>query len=169
MIMTTCCQIDILFFMTVKQPHDPLSRLTRSVFLLNGILLKIGEDIARSEGQSVARWHVLARANEQPRSVSDIARYIGISRQGVQRVANDLEREGYVKFAVDKADKRAPLVVLTGQGKSVLKALYKKDRAFSTVFLRSVDGKRMIQTVAGLDEVAARLSREARRLKGDNQ
>ena len=41
---------------------------------------------------------------------------MGLTRQAVQRVANDLERDGLIRFATNPHHERAKLVVLTEAG-----------------------------------------------------
>lgn len=46
-----------------------------------------------------------------PLPVSHIARTMGLSRQGVQRVADELEARGIVRFAPNPHHRRARLVL----------------------------------------------------------
>jgi DNA-binding MarR family transcriptional regulator len=55
-----------------------------------------------------------------PKSVPQIARIRGTSRQNVQILVNRLRREGLVTFDINPAHRRSALVTLTEQGKSAL-------------------------------------------------
>ena len=70
------------------KPNDPLSRFALSIFWINGLLLRNGDRLTRSIGQSSARWQVLGRVGDQPQTVAQIARDMGHARQSVQRVAD---------------------------------------------------------------------------------
>src|SRR5690348_1847867 len=72
------------------RPNDPLSRFALSIFWINGLLMRNGDRLTRSIGQSSARWQVLGRVGDQPQTVAQIARNMGHARQSVQRVANVL-------------------------------------------------------------------------------
>src|SRR3546814_9282310 len=73
-----------------------LSRLVLTVFRLNGGLLEAGDALVRDIGLTSARWQVLGASAEHgaPQTVSQIARTMGLTRQAVQRVADDLHRAG---------------------------------------------------------------------------
>jgi DNA-binding MarR family transcriptional regulator len=47
---------------------------------------------------------------------------MGANRQNVQRIVNDLEKEGLVAFATNPHHRRAQLVVLTNKGKQTYEA-----------------------------------------------
>src|SRR6187200_2405200 len=70
---------------------DAFSGLVIRVFRLAGTLADEGDALARPAGQTTARWQVLAAIEDEPRSVADIARALGLARQSVQRVADALE------------------------------------------------------------------------------
>ena len=55
-----------------------------------------------------------------PKSVPQIARIRGTSRQNVQILVNRLQREGLVTFATNPAHRRSGLVTLTEEGKTAL-------------------------------------------------
>lgn len=65
-------------------------------------------------GLTSARWQIIAA--ERPQPVAWLARDLGASRQNVQRIVNDLEKEGHVVFAPNPHHRGAQLVVLTGKG-----------------------------------------------------
>ena len=50
-------------------------------------------------------------AAESPQPVAWLARNMGANRQNVQRIINDLEREGLVTFAPNPHHRRAQLIV----------------------------------------------------------
>jgi DNA-binding MarR family transcriptional regulator len=97
-----------------------LTELILEVFQLNGRLLAAGDRLTRPVGQTSARWQVLGAIDREPRSVSQIARVMGLTRQSVQRTADRLQAEGIVAYADNPAHRRAKLVTLTPQGRSVL-------------------------------------------------
>lgn len=100
-----------------------LSGIAKTVFRLNGQLLSIAEDLARPAGLTAAWWQVLATVLSQPLSVADISRFIGNSRQSVQRVADLLVDEGLAEYHPNPAHRRAKLLAATDGGRSAVRAI----------------------------------------------
>lgn len=94
------------------------------LFRLNGLALTAGDRLVAPLGLTSARWQILGAivAAERPQPVAWLARDLGANRQNVQRITNDLEREGLVMFATNPHHKRAQLVVLTDKGKRSFKS-----------------------------------------------
>ena len=61
-------------------------------------------------------------AAERPQPVAWLARDLGGNRQNVQRIINDLHKEGLVSFEVNPHHRRAQLVVLTEKGRRTFEA-----------------------------------------------
>lgn len=115
----------------VTEKHSFAGALTTSLFLetfrLNGRLLASGDRLVADLGLTSARWQVLGAVAmaERPMPVPHIARQMGLSRQNVQRIVNDLEEAGYVSFAPNPHHKRAKLVVLTDKGRETYEAAHR--------------------------------------------
>src|ERR1700730_5632662 len=73
---------------------DAFAALAISVLQLAGHLTMAGDALAKPAGQTSARWQVLAAASHATMSVAQIARALGVARQGVQRLADLLEAHG---------------------------------------------------------------------------
>lgn len=102
---------------------DAFATFAISVLRLAGHLQTAGDALARPVGQTSARWQVLAAADHAPMSVADAGRALGMTRQGVQRVADLLEKDGLIAYAENPAHQRAKLMVLTDAGKAALGAI----------------------------------------------
>ncbi|MGI9424539.1 MAG: MarR family winged helix-turn-helix transcriptional regulator, partial [Hyphomicrobiaceae bacterium] len=74
-----------------------------------------GDRLTAPLGLTSARWQILGaiEGEGRPITVAQIGRRMGLSRQSVQRVVNDLERDGFVSFEDNPDHKRAKFVVLT--------------------------------------------------------
>jgi DNA-binding MarR family transcriptional regulator len=113
------------------EKHSFAGALTTSLFLetirLNGRLLASGDRLVAGLGLTSARWQVLGAVvmAERPMPVPHIARQMGLSRQNVQRIVNDLDDVGYVTFAPNPHHKRAKLVVLTDRGRETYDAAHR--------------------------------------------
>jgi DNA-binding MarR family transcriptional regulator len=95
-----------------------VTELILETFRLNGDLLAAGDDLVRDLGLTSARWQVLGAiaGSPVPLPVAHIARNMGLTRQSVQRLANELAGHGIVRFAPNPNHERAKLVLLTKAG-----------------------------------------------------
>ena len=100
--------------------------LIADVFELAGASRRSSEVLARRYGQTAARWHVLSVVSDQPRTVAAAARRLGLARQSVQRVVDELVGEGMVALRSNPDHARALLVALTAEGRSTLRSLTRR-------------------------------------------
>lgn len=110
--------------MTRTPSGDALTRLMLDLFRLNSLVVTAGDRLVAPLGLTSARWQVLGAivAAERPQPVAWLARDLGANRQNVQRIINDLQREGLVTFAPNPHHKRAQLIVLTDKGQRAFKS-----------------------------------------------
>jgi len=103
---------------------EALTGLILDLFRANGLLLTAGDRLVTSLGLTSARWQILGAIAdaERPEPVAWLARNLGANRQNVQRIVNDLERDGLVVFEVNPHHRRAQLVVLTEKGRQIYDA-----------------------------------------------
>lgn len=111
-----------------------------SIFRLNGLIVQIGEGIARPAGQSSARWQVLGHA-----------------RQSVQRIADALVKEGLVAYENHPTDQRTKLLSLTPQGMEVLKIIYTQQLEWSQHIMTKLDPNQVAETVHALQGIGQAL------------
>lgn len=116
-----------------------------SVLRLAGHLQAAGDALAKPAGQTSARWQVLAAADHAPMSVADAGRTLGMTRQGVQRVADLLERDGLIVYAENPAHQRAKLMVLTDGGKAVLAAIRARQAVWADALGEALGEKGLLQ------------------------
>jgi DNA-binding MarR family transcriptional regulator len=110
--------------MTRTPSGDALTRLMLDLFRLNSLVVIAGDRLVAPLGLTSARWQVLGAISvaERPQPVAWLARDLGANRQNVQRIINDLQREGLVAFAPNPHHKRAQLIVLTDKGQRAFKS-----------------------------------------------
>jgi DNA-binding MarR family transcriptional regulator len=103
---------------------DAVTSLILDLFSLNNRLLTAGDRLVARLGLTSARWVILGAivAAERPQPVAWLARDLGANRQNVQRIVNDLHKEGLVAFQANPHHRRAQLVVLTGKGRQAFEA-----------------------------------------------
>jgi DNA-binding MarR family transcriptional regulator len=143
---------------------DGLGGLVVEVFRLNGAFLMEGDRMTQDLGMSSARWQVLGALElaGRPLSASQVARNMGLTRQSVQRVLDELEASGFVTFADNPDHARAKLVAPTASGR----------RVFQTIMRRQSDWSNDVKARTGFSDrrlhdvtVALRKLREA--IKGE--
>ena len=103
---------------------DALTNLMLDLFRVNSLMLTAGDRLVARLGLTSARWQILGAIveAERPQPVAWLARDLGANRQNVQRIINDLHREGLVAFETNPHHRRAQLVVLTEKGGRALDA-----------------------------------------------
>lgn len=110
---------------TLRTPAgDAVTDLILDLFRLNNRVLTAGDRLVAQLGLTSARWQILGAIvqADRPEPVAWLARDLGASRQNVQRIVNDLEKEGLVEFQPNPHHRRAQLVVLTANGRQTLDA-----------------------------------------------
>jgi len=108
------------------QSGEETTRLILETFRFHGALLAAGDELTREFGLTSARWQVLGAVWDDPRTVSGIARFMGLARQSVQRTVQRLEKDGFIKLQDNPDHARARLVALTKNGETTLQELSKK-------------------------------------------
>ena len=109
--------------------HTPAGHATTElildVFRLNGRLLVAGDRLVAGLGLTSARWQVMGAIVWAPSAhpVAWLARSMGLNRQGVQRIVNEMVREGLVELLPNPHHQRAHLVSLTSNGRAAYDAV----------------------------------------------
>src|SRR5450631_744716 len=98
--------------------RNAVTELVLEVFRLNGEILASGDELVGDIGLTSARWQVLGAIAlaPNPLPVAHLARNMGMARQSVQRLVDDMKAEGLVDHALNQHHRRAKLVVLTEKG-----------------------------------------------------
>lgn len=92
---------------------------------------------------------------ERAQPVAWLARNLGANRQNVQRIINDLYKEGLVAFEPNPHHRRAQLVVLTDKGRQTLEAT----RRLQVPWINSVASGLQVEEIEAAHRVLASLRR----------
>ena len=106
-----------------RQEQDLLSGLALATFKLNGQVLELAEQLARPVGLTAAWWQVLGAVLQDSLPVAGIAREMGMSRQGVQRIADLLVADGLAEYLPNPAHRRAKLLAPTATGRAAIRRI----------------------------------------------
>lgn len=103
---------------------DALTEMILTMFRLNNLTVTWGDRLVAPLGLTSARWQILGAIAMADRSqpVAWLARDLGANRQNIQRIVNDLAKDGLVEFAPNPHHRWAHLVVLTEKGERVYDA-----------------------------------------------
>jgi DNA-binding MarR family transcriptional regulator len=103
---------------------EAMTPLILELLRLNSLILTTGDRLVAGLGLTSARWQILGAIDlaGRPQPVAWLARDIGGNRQNVQRIVNDLHRDGLVTFESNPHHRRAQLVVMTDKGREALGA-----------------------------------------------
>ena len=141
---------------------DAVTSLILETFRLNGRLLAAGDALITGLGLTSARWQVLGAvaAAPVPLSVAQIARAMGLTRQAVQRLANDMESDGLLRFAVNPNHRRAKLVVMTQSGQGVYAAAMKRQAPWAQALAHGFNAQQIAAAAVVLKTLRLRLERD---------
>jgi len=135
-----------------------LTALILRTFQLNGTLLSAGDALVRDIGLTSARWQVLGALvmAGQPLSVAQIARRMGLTRQAVQRVADDLQGAGLTTYSDNPDHKRAKLVALTPDGEAAYARADARQTAWANALAEGLDADSLAEAAGLLEAVHER-------------
>jgi DNA-binding MarR family transcriptional regulator len=97
--------------------------LLAEVYELAGRSRRQSDAEAAQRGSTGARWLVLSAISDTDLTVAAVARRLGLARQAVHRVVDDLISQGHVRRRPNPDHVRADLVSLTPDGRAVLRVL----------------------------------------------
>jgi DNA-binding MarR family transcriptional regulator len=106
------------------RPRGPVIGLTRR-------FTTAGEALAKPAGQTLARFLVLEAVQDQPATVAQVARTLHLARQGVQRLADLLVRDGLAAYQDNPAHRRAKLLRITPHGRATLRTIQARQAAWA--------------------------------------
>jgi DNA-binding MarR family transcriptional regulator len=143
---------------------DALTSLILDLFRLNSLLLTAGDRLVAQLGLTSARWQILGAIvyAERPQPVAWLARDLGANRQNVQRIVNDLHREGLVAFEANPHHRRAQLVVLTDNGRQSFDAAMR----LQVPWVNSLSEGLLVKDIEAAHRVATALRK---RLEGNHE
>ena len=146
-----------------------MTGLILETFRLNGRLLAAGDALVEDIGLTSARWQVLGAValSPEPLPVAHIARAMGLARQSVQRLANEMERDGLVSFSANPNHQRAKLVLLTPRGKAAYDRAMKRQVPWAEAIAGGLSIKQIEATTQALETIRKQLEGRAERLSDD--
>ena len=139
--------------------RTPKAELLRQFLLdmlqLDGALRSHADGMTAMHGQTPARWKVLTAAGCDVRTVPQIARRMGLTRQAVQRIANQLVDDGLATFVENPDHRGSPILRLTDEGTAVDDAISDRHARWSNRVARKLDERRMKAALEAIHDLLA--------------
>ena len=96
---------------------EVLHELFKEVFALQAVLSRLMDRVHEKAGLSTPQRRVMQILKHLgPATVPDIAARLGVTRQSIQVVCNDLLSHGFIEFRANPRHKRSKLAALTANG-----------------------------------------------------
>jgi DNA-binding MarR family transcriptional regulator len=135
-----------------------LTSLILETFRLNGTLLAAGNHLTKPFDLTSARWQVMGPIfeTEEAMTVAKIARQMGLSRQGVQRIVNDLKELEMIVLLNNSEHKRAPLISLSEAGRNVMIKIRNAQAVWVNNLAKDLSETEIITTLKVLEIVRER-------------
>ncbi len=139
--------------------HSPsgaaLTSLILTIFHLNGRFISAGDQLVKKIGLTGARWQVIGAIvlADTPQPVANLARNMGLSRQAVQRLVNELVKEDFVRFIPNPHHQRAKLVILSDKGQKIYDATIKLQIPWVNQLAKDLDSEKLIKITADLQKI----------------
>jgi DNA-binding MarR family transcriptional regulator len=149
---------------------DALTALILETFRLNGRLLAAGDELVRELGMTSARWQVLGAmaVAPAPLPIAHIARNMGLTRQSVRRLVDEMARDGLVRLAPNPHHARAKLVLLTAAGERAFAAAYAKQVPWTNTIAKGLSAGDIRAAQHVLATIRARIERDFDPERGGN-
>ena len=141
------------------RPRRALTGLVLDVFRLNGDLLAAGDALVGDLGLTSARWQALGAIalSPVPLPVAHIARNMGLTRQAVQRVVDEMRADGFLRLEPNPHHRRASLVTMTDPGMSTYRAASERQERWAEALVADLPPEAVEAAGALLRELQRRL------------
>jgi DNA-binding MarR family transcriptional regulator len=151
---------------TMRTPQgEELSRLVWDILQTAGRLIEAGNRLSAPFGLTAARWQVMGVIIEEAVTVADVARRLSQTRQGVQRLADDLVSDGLAAYSPNPRHVRAKLLAPTPQGI----ARYRELMGEQARWVNNLSANMRLEDIAAARRLLAALSAALERQSVDFQ
>ncbi|WP_400765758.1 MarR family winged helix-turn-helix transcriptional regulator [Methylosinus sporium] len=133
---------------------DALSGLVWEILLTAGRLTEFGNRLTAPFGLTAARWQVMGVIVHRAATIADIGRRLSQSRQGVQRLGDELARDGFARYSPNPKHARAKLLGPTPQGA----AAYREVMKLQAEWMDALSAEMQIEDIAAARALLATLA-----------
>jgi DNA-binding MarR family transcriptional regulator len=122
-----------------RDSADDYRALLAEVYELAGRSRRQSDLEAAAHGSTAARWQTMSAISDGDLTVAAIARRLGLPRQAVHRVVDDLVAQAHVQKLPNPDHARAELISLTEAGRTVLHQLWRESDRHRLDLVRTAD------------------------------
>lgn len=134
---------------------EAFTDLVLESFRFHGILLAAGDRLTKDLGLTSALWQVLGAVDDDPLTMAQIGRNMGLTRQGVRRSVGVLEGKGMVEPRDNPDHQRAKLIALTPAGRRALDEMSRRNALWANRLTKGLSRDslvRALKTLRALEE-----------------
>jgi DNA-binding MarR family transcriptional regulator len=123
-------------------------------------LLKEGGKQIGTIKSSGSYWGMLRSLMlEGPQTVPQIARSRPVSRQGIQKLANEMIEEGLIEFVDNPAHKKSKLLRITAKGKELFQDLTERNAQAAELLAQDMDAVELEMAVKVMRQLRDKLKK----------
>jgi len=111
---------------------------------------------------STKQWFVLAavsRFTKTPPNIGDVAQLMGTSRQNIKKIANILERKGYMQMRKNPRDLRNTQLFLTDSCYEYFKSREQQENEYVTAIFHGMDEEMLDMLCSGMGKLIENIDR----------
>lgn len=135
-------------------------RLTLEIFILNNMIMRLGDKLVGHLGLTSSRWLLLGALSryEEPPTMSALSSDALLSLQNVSRMVAALEEDGLVQRVTRPGQGRATYVEFTEKGREAHRETKRIGAAFAEKFHANLSGAQLDALQAGMQQLFANLT-----------
>lgn len=142
----------------MKNSHqgELLTDIILKIFHLNGALNAVGDQITAEFGLTSARWKVMGAiaVSQTMLCVPDIAIKMGLSRQAVQRLVNEMNQSKLVMYTDNPNHRRSKYIELTKHGQHIYKQVEHIQRPWAKGLSQQLAPQNLSATLSTLEQLS---------------
>ncbi|MEM1164926.1 MAG: MarR family transcriptional regulator [Planctomycetota bacterium] len=114
--------------------------LAQEIFILNNLMMRIGDRLVAGEGLTASRWLLLGALEQydEPPSLTELSEDALLSLQNVSRMAASMERDGLIERFTMPGRGRSVFIRLSPAGEAMCEHNKQHCEAFTARFLRDL-------------------------------
>ena len=101
---------------------------------------------------------IIAKFTEAPPNIGDVAQVLGTSRQNVKKMANILERQGFLKMEKDKNDLRSIQLFLTQKCRAYFKSREQQEVEYIERIFADMDDEMLTSLCSGMNKLVENIN-----------
>lgn len=136
-----------------QQDHRRFNELVRMIFQLNALLEEKGDSVVSDLPINSSRWRVMEALSEANQSMpaAHIAKDIGLTRQNVNRLIQEMIKDGFLEAKENPYHQRAKLIELTRKGAYLYDEVKRRRDVISHFLLKHFPQQKLDEAVELLD------------------